>query len=54
MDKLGIEYFCFHDVDLAPEGNSLQERNDNLKEMVSAKVVADKAMEEEFSFVYDQ
>ncbi|MGP1528843.1 MAG: xylose isomerase [Treponema sp.] len=35
MDKLGIEYFCFHDVDLAPEGNSLQERNDNLKEMVS-------------------
>lgn len=35
MDKLGIEYFCFHDVDLAPEGNSLQERNDNLREMVS-------------------
>jgi len=39
---------------LAPEGNSLQERNDALKKMVSAKVVADKAMEEEFSFVYDQ
>ncbi|MDD7593413.1 MAG: xylose isomerase [Peptoniphilaceae bacterium] len=35
MDKLGIEYFCFHDADLAPEGNSLQERNDNLKEMVA-------------------
>lgn len=35
MDKLGIEYFCFHDADLAPEGNSLQERNENLKEMVA-------------------
>lgn len=35
MEKLNIEYFCFHDVDLAPEGQSLQERNDNLKEMVT-------------------
>ena len=22
MDKTGIEYFCFHDVDIAPEGNT--------------------------------
>lgn len=35
MEKLNIEYFCFHDADLAPEGNSLQERNENLQEMVS-------------------
>ena len=26
MSKLGIEYFCFHDLDIAPEGNSLEEK----------------------------
>ncbi|MFV0529064.1 MAG: xylose isomerase [Lachnospiraceae bacterium] len=31
--KLGVEYFCFHDVDIAPEGNSLQEFLDNLDEI---------------------
>jgi len=30
MHKLGIEYFCFHDLDIAPEGSSLQEKLDNL------------------------
>lgn len=30
MEKMGIEYFCFHDVDLAPEGASLQEFQANL------------------------
>lgn len=30
MSKLGLEYFCFHDLDIAPEGNSLQEKLDNL------------------------
>lgn len=30
MQKLGIEYFCFHDLDIAPEGNSLQEKFNNL------------------------
>ena len=30
MQKLGIEYFCFHDLDIAPEGNSLKEKLDNL------------------------
>ena len=34
MHKLGIEYFCFHDKDLAPEGNSLQEFQQNLDEIV--------------------
>ena len=34
MSKLGIEYFCFHDYDIAPEGNSLAEKNRNLDEMV--------------------
>ncbi len=28
--KLGIEYFCFHDKDIAPEGNSLSEFQENL------------------------
>ena len=30
MNKLGIEYFCFHDKDIAPEGSSLKEFQDNL------------------------
>jgi len=33
MEKLGINYFCFHDLDIAPEGNSLKEKHDNLDEM---------------------
>lgn len=34
MEKLGIEYFCFHDKDIAPEGNSLSEYFKNLNEIV--------------------
>ncbi len=30
MDKLGIEYFCFHDRDIAPEGKNLAELQKNL------------------------
>ena len=30
MEKLGLEYFCFHDKDIAPEGDTLQEYFDNL------------------------
>lgn len=33
MTKLGIEYFCFHDVDIAPEGETLAEFQANLEEM---------------------
>ena len=35
MQKLGIEYFCFHDRDIAPEGESLKESNKNLDEIVA-------------------
>ncbi len=35
MSKLGIDYFCFHDLDIAPEGNSLKEKQENLDEMVA-------------------
>lgn len=34
MDKLGIDYFCFHDKDIAPEGESLSEFQKNLDEIV--------------------
>ena len=34
MDKLGIDYFCFHDKDIAPEGDSLKEFQDNLDKIV--------------------
>ncbi|QIK70296.1 xylose isomerase [Erysipelothrix sp. HDW6C] len=30
LEKLGVEYFCFHDVDIAPQGNSLEEFFENL------------------------
>ncbi|MBD5267505.1 MAG: xylose isomerase [Bacteroides sp.] len=35
MQKMGIEYFCFHDVDLVSEGNSVEEYESNLKEIVA-------------------
>jgi xylose isomerase len=34
MSKLGVQYFCFHDLDLAPEGNSLKEKLAYLDEVV--------------------
>lgn len=33
MYKLGIEYFCFHDVDLIPEAEDLKETNRRLDEI---------------------
>ena len=30
LEKLGVEYFCFHDMDVAPFGNSLEEFFHNL------------------------
>ncbi|MBS3766486.1 xylose isomerase, partial [Candidatus Bipolaricaulota bacterium] len=35
IDELGLDYFCFHDRDIAPAGDSLVETNANLDEMVS-------------------
>ena len=35
MNKLQIEYFCFHDIDMAPEGKTYAESKANLKEMVA-------------------
>jgi xylose isomerase len=33
--KLGIEFFCFHDRDIAPEGENLAETNKNLDIMIA-------------------
>ena len=33
MSKLGIEYFCFHDVDLIPEAEDMKETNKRLDEI---------------------
>jgi xylose isomerase len=43
MQKLGIKYFCFHDRDIAPEGDTLAETNKNLDKIVSLikKMMAD-------------
>ncbi len=35
MEKMGIEYFCFHDVDLVSEGASVEEYEHNMKEIVA-------------------
>lgn len=35
MSKMGIEYFCFHDVDIAPEGTNFEETRNNFHEMVA-------------------
>ncbi len=34
MAKMGLAYYCFHDRDLAPQGNSIEESEYNLKKMV--------------------
>ena len=33
MKKLGIEYFCFHDIDLVPEADDINETNRRLDEI---------------------
>ena len=33
MQKLGIRYFCFHDIDLVPEADDIKETNRRLDEM---------------------
>lgn len=34
-EKLDVPFFCFHDVDIAPEGSNLRESNKNLDEIVA-------------------
>lgn len=40
MQKLGIEYFCFHDADIAPAGRTLSENYKNLD--IMTQVLQDK------------
>ena len=35
MQKMGIEYYCFHDVDLCEEAGTIEEYEANLKEIVA-------------------
>ncbi|WP_059105671.1 xylose isomerase [Shouchella shacheensis] len=35
FEKLNVPYFCFHDVDIAPEGKNLNETYDNLDVIVA-------------------
>ena len=43
MDKLSIDYYCFHDADIAPEGKTLKETLSNFQEMVKyLKTLQDK------------
>lgn len=40
FEKLGIPFFCFHDRDMAPEGDTLAESNANLSHMVDRAAAA--------------
>ncbi|WP_407271081.1 xylose isomerase [Radiobacillus sp. PE A8.2] len=35
FEKIGAPYFCFHDIDIAPEGDNLRETNKNLDTIVA-------------------
>ena len=35
MNKVGIEYYCFHDIDLINEGSSIEEYEANIKAIVA-------------------
>lgn len=37
LEKIGAPYFCFHDVDISPEGATLKESNENL-DVIVAKI----------------
>ena len=39
MQKLGVQYFCFHDVDLVPEADTLEETNARLDEITDYMLV---------------
>lgn len=43
MTKLGIEYYCFHDVDIAPEGDTLEESVANLEAITDYLLVKQNA-----------
>ena len=43
MNKLGIEYYCFHDVDIAPEGDTLEESVKYLEEITDYLLEKQKA-----------
>eukprot|EP00438_Fugacium_kawagutii_P036138 Skav217549 [mRNA] locus=scaffold4393:152834:163780:- [translate_table: standard] len=39
QDMLGVDYYCFHDVDVAPQGSSLKEFQSNL-DVISDKLLS--------------
>jgi len=43
LDKLGVDYWCFHDRDIAPEGETLAQSNAWLDEVVDEAVALQKA-----------
>jgi xylose isomerase len=42
LEKMGIDYYCFHDRDVAPEGATLAESHRNLAEIVKTLKLAQK------------
>ena len=42
FQKMGVEYYCFHDTDVAPQGNSLEEFQRNLDVITDLMLVKQK------------
>lgn len=40
ISKLGVDYYCFHDRDVAPDGATLKEANDNLDQVAESLAAA--------------
>nr|AFK33995.1 unknown [Lotus japonicus] len=38
INKLGVDFWCFHDRDIAPDGKTLEESNSNLDEVLFGAV----------------
>ena len=39
LPRLGVDYYCFHDVDVAPQGETLKEFQSNL-DVISDKLLS--------------
>ncbi|XP_018512408.2 xylose isomerase-like isoform X2 [Brassica rapa] len=46
LKKLGVDWWCFHDRDIAPDGNTLEESNKNLDEVIELAKELQKAIHE--------
>jgi xylose isomerase len=54
MDKLGIEYFCFHDIDLVEEGATIEEYESRMKAVTDYALERMKKQQQETALGHSQ